>query len=209
MTQARQVSVYSMAALSGAWPEGAELSQRAAHAMVRVYFEADGAPGWTFSADREGRTLDARRDLYAHAFALFALAWAMRVDADRKLRSAANRTLESLDRHFRDDIHGGYWDCLPRPDALRRQNPHMHLFEAMLALFETTGSEAALDRCRDLRALAIEKFLDSRSGTIREVFDNSWNVHPAARSGRVEPGHLFEWAWLLRSYESALRTRPR
>lgn len=203
MVQARQVSVYAAAALSGAYPDGAEMSQRAAHAMIRRYLEADGAPGWVFSIDRAGRVIDVKRDLYAHAFAIFGLAWAMRLEPDRKLTRAITSTFNVLDRHFADATNGGYWDCLPRPDELRRQNPHMHLFEALLGLFEATRSDEALDRCHKLHALALRRFFDPGSGTIRELFDNAWAVHPAPGLARVEPGHLFEWAWLLRRYESA------
>jgi mannose-6-phosphate isomerase len=55
--------------------------------------------------------------------------------------------------------------------------------------------------CRDIHALALSRFYDAKSGAVREVFDNSWSVQPAAGAGRVEPGHLLEWAWLLRQYE--------
>ncbi len=203
MVQARQISVYAAAALAGIYPGGGEQALRAAHAMMRTYREADGAPGWVFSVDRTGRVVDGKRDLYAHAFVVFGLAWAMRLERDRRMVHAVADTLKVLDRHFADAAHGGYWDCLPRPDALRRQNPHMHLFEALLALAETSGGDEALARCDKLRALAIDRFLDRESGMIREHFDERWNVHPEPGRGSVEPGHLFEWAWLLRRYETA------
>ena len=78
MVQARQVSVFAAAALSGVFFDGAKVSLRAARSMIDTYFESDGAPGWAFSADQLGRLVDAKRDLYAHAFAIFAIAWAMR-----------------------------------------------------------------------------------------------------------------------------------
>ena len=134
MVQARQISVYAAAALSGRYPEGAPLALRAARSMIATYLNADGAPGWAFAADRAGRIVDSRRDLYAHAFVLFALAWAMRLERDPAFEAAVDATLAFLDDAFADPVHGGYWDCLPRADEKRRQNPHMHLFEALIAL---------------------------------------------------------------------------
>jgi mannose/cellobiose epimerase-like protein (N-acyl-D-glucosamine 2-epimerase family) len=203
MVQARQVSVFAAASLSGAFPDGATLSLRAVRAMIETYFESDGAPGWAFSADRQGRLVDGKRDLYAHAFAIFAIAWAMRLERDRRIENALSGTLAFLDHSFADAECAGYWDCLPRPDSLRRQNPHMHLLEALLALYETTRRDDVLKRCRKLHELALRQFFDASSGAVREYFDDRWIVHPAPGSGAVEPGHLFEWAWLLRRFEAA------
>ena len=202
MVQARQTSVYAAAALSGVYPQGAALALRAARAMIDVYLAADGAGGWVFSVDRAGRIVDAKRDLYAHAFVLFALAWIMRLERDPVFEAAATATLEMIDKAFADPVSGGYWDCLPRADDLRRQNPHMHLFEAFVALYETTRRDDVLERCRGLRELALTRFFDPATGALREYFDNRWAVHPRPGAGSVEPGHLFEWAWLLRRYEA-------
>lgn len=170
MVQARQVSVYAAAALSGAFPEGAALSLRAARSMIDTFFERDGAPGWAFSSDRSGRLVDTKRDLYAHAFTIFALAWAMRLDQDWRFEAALAGTLGFLERCLADGVSGGYWDCLPRPDALRRQNAHMHLFEAYLALYETTRHDNVLELCQKLHELALRRFHNPSSGAIREYF---------------------------------------
>jgi mannose/cellobiose epimerase-like protein (N-acyl-D-glucosamine 2-epimerase family) len=53
-----------------------------------------------------------------------------------------------------------------------------------------------------LRELALSRFFDPATGAIREYFDDAWQVSPRRGEGSVEPGHLFEWASLLRLYES-------
>ena len=203
MVQARQISVFAAAALSGRYPGGADLALRAARAMIADHLASDGAPGWVFSVDRAGRLVEGKRDLYAHAFVLFALSWALRLERDPGFEAAIEATLAMIDGAFADRLNGGYWDCLPRADGLRRQNPHMHLFEALLSLYEATGRDDVLGRCRQLHGLAIDRFIDGRTGALREYYDDAWRVHPAPGAGRVEPGHLFEWAWLLRRYERA------
>lgn len=203
MVQARQIAVFADASLSGAFPTGGVLAIEAMQRVIDLYLEGDGKPGWVFSLDRRGALFDGKRDLYAHAFVLFALAFAMRLERRPVFEDAVDKTLAFLDAAFADPRHGGFWDSLPRADALRRQNPHMHLFEAMIALWETTGRPDILARGKALRDLALARFYDPGSGALREVFFEDWRVHPAAAAGSVEPGHLFEWAWLLRRWQAA------
>lgn len=202
MVQARQVAVFATAARSGAFPEGAAIARTAAEAMIARYLAADGAPGWVFSVGADGRVVDPTRDLYAHAFALFGLAAARRLEPSERIDSAIGATLAFLDGPFRDPDHGGWWDALPRKDRLRRQNPHMHLFEALLALHDATGDAALLKRCAGIDALARRHFLNP-AGALVEDFSDDWHIAPAPGGGRVEAGHQFEWAWLFRQYEAA------
>jgi mannose/cellobiose epimerase-like protein (N-acyl-D-glucosamine 2-epimerase family) len=96
MVQGRQVSVYAASALAGVFPEGAALASRAAHSMIENYFGRDGAVGSASSSDRSGQVVNPKRDLYAHAFAIFALAWAMRLEQDRSFEAALAGTLAFL-----------------------------------------------------------------------------------------------------------------
>jgi len=200
MVQARQISVFSAAALSGRFTTGAHLAMRAAQNMIERYDGADGKPGWIFALGDDG-SVDSLRDLYAHAFILFGLSWAVRVDPRQSFYDAIERTLGFLDHSLRDHEGGGYFDSMPRKDMLRRQNPHMHLFEAFLALYEATGEARFLGTCERLHELLMGHLLAPDSGALREYFDDDWRVYPVEGQGRVEPGHLFEWSWLLRQYE--------
>ena len=200
MVQARQISVFARATIEGDFPAGADLAKRAGHAMIARYLEADGKPGWVFSVDRSGRVVDGTRDLYAHAFVIFALAWLTRVANSPVVEDAIAKTLAFLDLAFADPVAGGYWDSLPRKDALRRQNPHMHLFEALIELAEVAPSPALIARCRALDGLALAHFLDPETWALREVFHDDWRVAPRGGQGSVEPGHQMEWAWLWARY---------
>ena len=49
----------------------------------------------------------------------------------------------------------------------------------------------------EIVALARRAFIDADGGFLREFFDAEWRT-AAGEDGRlVEPGHQFEWAWLL------------
>src|SRR5690606_6795180 len=152
MVQARQIYVFAHAALLGWWPEGREMALAAADRLIAVYRGGDGHRGWVFSAQADGAPVETRRDLYAYAFVLFGLAFAYRLEPKPRYRDVALQTLAELDRDFAAP-GGGYWSELPRAASERRQNPHMHLFEAMLAWAEATGDAQFLARADMLREL--------------------------------------------------------
>ena len=43
----------------------------------------------------------------------------------------------------------------------------------------------------------MEHFIDRETGALREFFDHDWAPMPGDKGRIVEPGHQFEWAWLL------------
>ena len=199
MVQARQIYVFSHAALLGWQPQGRTIALEAAHRLITGYHGVDGAPGWIFSIHPDGAVCDARRDFYAHSFALLGLAWAYRLEPEPRFLSAALATLRVLDQHFASRT-GGYHSALPADAGRLEQNPHMHLFEAMLAWFEATGRELFLARAGEIYEMMAGRFFQPETGILAEYFDGSWNPR-AGIAGRIcEPGHHFEWSWLLRRY---------
>ncbi|MUZ75864.1 hypothetical protein GOZ90_24695 [Agrobacterium vitis] len=202
MVQARQIVVFSAAYLNGDCHAGKELALCAVESMLQNYEDREGRGGFVFSIDPRTGQLDDRRDLYAHAFVLFSLAWVLRLENRQSFKDAIERTLSFLELHLSDSVRGGYWDSMPRLDNKRSQNPHMHLLEAFIALYETTGERRFLDLSRQLRDLAVTKFLNLETGSLCEYFTDDWTVYPSLDKGIVEPGHLFEWSWLLSRFWS-------
>jgi mannose-6-phosphate isomerase len=101
---------------------------------------------------------------------------------------------------------GGYEDSIP-PALPRRQNPHMHLFEALLAAHEAfgagVGDAAFFDAAEGLAALFLGRLFQAREGALPEIFDESLAPHREAGRFRIEPGHHYEWVWLLDRYATA------
>ncbi len=194
MVQARQIFSYSVAARRG-WCGGfGDRLLPAADTLIRRFYAVDDAPGWIFSVHRSGRPNDTRRDLYAHAFMLLALAEVAATTGERRFLALADETLAFLDAHMAHPA-GGYVDALPgSPDGPLRQNPHMHLFEALLALHGADPARDYLDRAAVLAALMERRFL--RGSALVEVFDADWTPR-GGPDFPFEPGHHFEWAWLL------------
>ncbi|GBR38249.1 mannose-6-phosphate isomerase [Komagataeibacter oboediens DSM 11826] len=198
MVQARQIATYCRAALRGDCGAG-DMALRCLAEVERRYHRADGAAGWVFSLAPAGRPADRRRDLYAHAFILFAYAWAYRLSGDPGLRRRAAETATELETIFHTS-GPGFMDAVPPRDATRRQNPHMHLLEAWLALYDAMGEEIYHTRAARLITLATTRFIDPDSGLLLEDFSADWQPLYPAGQNRAEPGHLLEWSWLLHEY---------
>ncbi len=196
--QCRQIHTFTEAALRGWFPDGEAIAARAFDRLISTAIPSDGARGSVHSLDDNGAVDQRLRDLYDQAFLLLACAARIKATNDQRARLIANNTLAFLDREF-GSPHGGYREN-DRGGHPRRQNPHMHLFEALMALFAATGDAAILGRANAVEALFRARFFDSRAGVLREYFNDDWSLIDKV-SDRLEPGHMAEWIALLRRFE--------
>lgn len=143
----------------------------------------------------QGTVVDRSRDLYDHAFLLFTLAHAGEVLGRPDALEAARRIRTGLAGWKR--TQGGYWEGELTPCPPYRQNPHMHLFEAAYSHMRIDPDDQWNIMMRDLRRLFIDRLVDQPTGAVTEYFDDSWNKLEGSTGQIVEPGHCFEWSWLL------------
>lgn len=203
--QARQVFAYALAARRG-WFDGASLIVEQAYAaMRRDYFRRSADGGWAFTVFRNGSVADGTRDFYAHAFALLGIASYVQVTGDRSALTIADETLSFLDGKMAASA-GGYIEAFPASAGFRRQNPHMHFFEALLALWECSGEPRFLERADGIFDLFTSRLFQTPTGVLPEYFDDDLRQAQGGDGLIVEPGHHFEWCWLLRRYQRARST---
>jgi len=205
MVQARQLYVYCHAGLLGWYADARQLADRSVEYLLASFYGPDGTPGFVHSLAPDGGIADPTRDLYGHAFALFGLAWYHRLSRDSEVLKVANATLAFLDEEL-GSRYGGYGDAKPPRDVVRRQNPHMHLFEALLALHAATEDTKYLARAVDLFKLFASRFFQPASGTLAEYFGEDLRPLSDSRGRITEPGHHYEWVWLLRKFALASGT---
>lgn len=200
----RQSYVLCHAAIGGD-DDARELAEEAIEALIGHGIGADGQ--FYSRILPAGGVLDAAADLYDVAFGLFAMAWWYRLSADPRAIAIAERSIAHLRAEMASPTGVGF---VSRADGtgLHLQNPHMHLFEAACFLAAFTDRPVFRALADELYALAEQALFDPATGTIPETFDAAWR--PLAEDGavRVEPGHLYEWVWLLHRY-GALAGQPR
>ena len=187
--QARQIYVFASAHVAGWSGPALELAEAGMFALRAGGWRSDR--GWAAQVDRTGAGVQWPGDLYDHAFVLFALARLFEITGAPEYRRYIDETLTFLDGALRHE-NGGYREDLDST-LPRRQNPHMHLLEAFLALYEATGDDAFLARAEAIFTLFEIHFSNPHGTGVHEMFDPTWQRQDAP----LEPGHGFEWAFLL------------
>jgi len=167
---------------------------RALDFMVARFRREDGLfRGWI---EADGRVLDDRPLLYDQAFVLLSYAAAAAaLDARDEFETRALALRATLEQRLRAP-DGAFFSNLDHT-AVRETNPHMHLLEACLAWAEIGSDASWRIWANDLIDIALARFIRSDSGALGEAYTAA-GLPTLGIAGRViEPGHQFEWGWLL------------
>jgi mannose/cellobiose epimerase-like protein (N-acyl-D-glucosamine 2-epimerase family) len=191
----RQIFAYAIAGelgWNGPWRAAVE------HGLA-FYLSAYRRPDGLFRTlvGPSGESLNETADLYDQAFAIFALAAVAKALPDRaeEAKAIAVRVRERLVAERKHPV-AGFHQSNP-PTAPLQSNPHMHLFEAMLAWSEIDRDPAWRALADEIAELALSRFIHADSGMVREFYGLDWSPAPGIEGRICEPGHQFEWGWLL------------
>jgi mannose/cellobiose epimerase-like protein (N-acyl-D-glucosamine 2-epimerase family) len=194
--QARQVYCFAKAAELGWYPEGREIATKGLEYLLVKAKAPDGRSGFFHMLNPDGSVRDSTRDTYDQAFVLLAISTVYRLSRDAQVRAELNSQMTFIDTDLRSP-HGGFIEGIPATGP-RRQNPQMHLFEAMIAAFDATDDPAFQSGAGELHNLFVGNLYDPRRRVLGEYFNEDWSkIEPVI----VEPGHQAEWVWLLKSFE--------
>ncbi|HSR57821.1 MAG TPA: AGE family epimerase/isomerase, partial [Candidatus Binataceae bacterium] len=156
----------------------------------------------------DGAPLDHRAVLYDQAFALLSFAVAGQVlGPSFDIKGEADKLRSAVDRDFHRAA-AGFNSHIP-PVMPLQSNPHMHLFEASLEWLRGTGLPVWRVWADEIGELALKHFIDASTGALRESFDDTWTPMSGVVGRIVEPGHQFEWAWLLLNWNGPWREDAR
>ncbi len=189
---------------------GPDWCRSAAHhgvdALLGPHRADDGGYPWLL-AGRE--VAHPARTCYAHAFVLLAFSTAARAGIPRA-ESRIAETFDLLDERFYEPDHGlcrGKLDADWEPvESYRGQNANMHVCEAALSAYETTGEERYLDRAYGVAERLALELADGGDGLVWEHYTEDWEHDWSYNRDRprhlfrpwgYQPGHLLEWAKLL------------
>ena len=143
---------------------------------------------------REGEIVNDGPDLYDQAFVLLAHAECMRITGDEQHAEQA-RSLLGWMRSELGHAEAGFYDR-PNQKTMLRSNPHMHLLECALAWVSLDPDGPWWELAEEIVSLCRRRFVRSSDGALQEFFNADWSARTDA-SALIEPGHLYEWAWLL------------
>jgi len=198
--QTRQSFVYARAGKLGWQGPSREAAVHGMRFFRAHYLREDGL--FRTLVDSHGREIDNAATLYDQAFALLALASLSDLPgAPAGALEEAIALLDAIERTMRHQA-GGFRE---NAASAFQSNPHLHLFEAALAWSEAGGGAVWDALADEIAALALSRFIDADEGFLREHFTEKWEPALGARGRLVEPGHQFEWAWLIARWGRARR----
>ena len=194
MACARQLYVFASLIDDPAFPAAAERAAALFRSLQSHFHDAEHG-GWFYSIDPHGAPLDQRKDLYTHAFIIFACAHYWAKVREPLVESVLNAALQVVLEQF--STGNGLYEASLEQDwsslgSGPLQNPLMHLAEAFLATLsvreDPTVQSALLALTDAMQQHFIEPVHNVMLEKPRGAVDN-W----------FEPGHQFEWLFLLAS----------
>ncbi|MDV7141308.1 AGE family epimerase/isomerase [Tropicimonas sp. TH_r6] len=176
------------------------------NAFVLLYLrDEDG--GCRYAVNPDGSPLETPeaklRRTYDQSFVLLALVTLRDGMSEAVSEDDIARCWSFIETTLSDPAAGALWEDDrmaakgAAPGDLRAQNPHMHMLEALLQCFEVTGDQIWAERARRMVAAGERYFIDPATGAVREFVGHDLLPIDTPEGRRREPGHQYEWAWLL------------
>jgi mannose/cellobiose epimerase-like protein (N-acyl-D-glucosamine 2-epimerase family) len=175
-------------------PGARERAAALLRSLQRHFHDAEHG-GWFYSIDADGRPLDRSKDLYTHAFIIFACAHYWAASDDGMAASVLDAALQVVAERFASG--DGLYQASLGEDWSERgqgplQNPLMHLTEAFLATLAVRADEPVQTALLALADAMQAHFIEPVRGLMLEK-------PYGAPDNWFEPGHQFEWFYLLES----------
>ncbi len=201
VTQCRQLAIYSDAYATQKNRLYESLKPKFDY-ILRKYRNAETGL-WVFSLDEQGLVADDTCDLYALSFVIFACSHYYRACGDERAKETAMDVLTLIETRFRMPGLPGYAEALDKNGQpllrVRRQNPHMHLLEACLFAHNIWDESCFSTMADEMVGLFQTYFYDEGRNALIEFYTDDLRPHPV-EGHRLEPGHYFEWVWLLKKH---------
>ena len=183
-----------------------QLAHRAAN-YVKTYFLDTEHGGIWWLLDPKGQVLDAKKQAYAQAFAVYAFAEYYHATGDQTGLMLARQLQREIDERFWDPGRGGYIEAtsalgfpaqnqrLSEKDAdqPKTMNTHLHILEAYTRLHHVAPDEVSNAALSRVLNLFLERFVDQTHHNLKLFFDLDWQDHSEA----VSFGHDIEASWLI------------
>lgn len=174
-----------------------EIIRKNTQLLIQKYRAESG--GYAHSINPQLNVSNSDMDLYTQAFVLFGFARAYELLKEEQLVVEAKKLLTYL-KESRRTGSGGYTE-IKAGKTLYQSNPHMHLFEAALAWVAVSNETCWRQLADELFTLCTTRFIDAETGFLAEHYSEPWVPQRIEGYFIFEPGHHFEWAWLLSQYQ--------
>ena len=187
-------------------PSYLEIATRAYHYIITHIIDKQyGGVYW--SVDYKGNPLDTKKQVYANAFAIYALSEFYKASGIEAAKQEAIDLFYLLVESAYDTVKTGYFEAFTKDwqpiDDLRlsakdanekkTMNTHLHVLEGYTNLYRIWPDKALGEHISLLLNNFFDHFIDHQTHHLVLFFDEDWN----RRSDLVSYGHDIEATWLL------------
>jgi mannose/cellobiose epimerase-like protein (N-acyl-D-glucosamine 2-epimerase family) len=157
--------------------------------------------GFLHSVDSDGKPVNPVPELYTQAFGIFGLANAFAEEPDSQQRTQFRDRARAVVNFLKRDrrVAAGGFNEIRNSAFTYESNPHMHLFEAALSWMEVDQDPIWRTLADEVLHLCLTRFIVDDH--LCEHFDENWQPITSNNRFVFEPGHHYEWAWLMGRYE--------
>lgn len=163
--------------------------------------------GVFWEVDHRGGIRASRKQIYALAFFIFALAEYRMACGDQQALETARMLFSDIETHALDRVRNGYTEALSREwgalgdlrlsekdqNESKTMNTHLHILEAYANLYRTWKDPQLERALGNVIGMFLERFVNPETLHLNLFFDDNWVL----RSSLVSYGHDIECAWLL------------
>ena len=187
-----------------------EIADRAWDYIIHRFWDKENG-GVYWMLDYKGKPVSDRKQIYAQAFTIYAMAEYFRVSGKTESLDRAKLLFNLIERHSRDAVFKGYLEARSRNwgaladmrlsekdmNSPKSMNTHLHVMEAYTNLLRVWRNSELAASQNDLLEVTMDRIADGRTGHFRLFFDRQWN----SMSDHISFGHDIEGSWLI--YEAA------
>ncbi|HEX6430016.1 MAG TPA: AGE family epimerase/isomerase [Niastella sp.] len=178
-----------------------------AFAYIRDHFVDAAYGGVYWSVTSGGEIHDAKKQVYALAFVVYACSEYYIAMHQEPAKQLAIELYNLIQEKSYDPVQGGYFEAFSRDwqpledlrlsnkDANEKKtmNTHLHILEAYTCLYKIWPDQQLKQHIRQLLVNFDEHIIDQHTGHLHLFFDENWQV----KSDTVSYGHDIEASWLL------------
>jgi mannobiose 2-epimerase len=192
-------------------PDYLKMAERSKDFLLNYFFDKkNGGVFWLL--DHKGNMKDGKKQIYAQAFAIYALVEYYRITYDMNCLNKAIDLFRLIEKYSFDDKLEGYFEAFSRewgvPDDFRlsakdanekkTMNTHLHVLEAYTNLYREWKDDFLKQQLSRLIRVFTGRIVNNKTFNLNMFFDENWND----KTDLISYGHNIESSWLL--YEAAL-----
>jgi len=178
--------------------------------LIKDFWDPENG-GIYWSIDGNNQPLDTKKQMYAQAFAIYALSEYYMAVGIEQAKQLAISLFWILERYGFDPEHGGYIEALSADwkevgdqrlsekdmDTKKSMNTHLHILEAYTNLYRIWKDEDLKEKLQHTLEVFLDRIVDAKAASFNLFFDLDWTLKSEHRSF----GHDIEGSWLI--YEAA------